>query len=63
VHVFSPSADIDSAWDPVREFAKGLKESSFDSGWDEALLLDLLAKQKGLVKEKKTAVSSKPSPS
>ena len=62
VHVFSPSVDIDSAWDPVREFAKGLKESSFHSEWDEPALLEILAKQKALVKEKKTALSTKPLP-
>ena len=38
VHVFSPSVEIDSAWDPVREFAKGLKASSFHSEWDEKAL-------------------------
>jgi hypothetical protein len=63
VHVLSPSVEIDSAWDPVREFAKGLKESSFHSEWDEAALLDTLAKQKQIVKEKKTAKSTKPLPS
>jgi hypothetical protein len=62
VHVFSPSVDIDSAWDPVREFAKELKESSFHPEWDEPALLEILAKQKGLVKEKKTAQSTKPLP-
>ena len=31
IHIFSPSVDIDSAWEPVREFAKGLKEASFHS--------------------------------
>jgi hypothetical protein len=62
VHVFSPSVDIDSAWDPVRDFAKGLKESSFFSEWDEPALLEILAKQKALVKEKKTAMSKKELP-
>jgi hypothetical protein len=62
VFVFSPSVDIDSAWDPVRDFAKGLKESSFHSEWDEPALLEILAKQKALVKEKKTAMSTKPLP-
>jgi hypothetical protein len=62
VHVFSPSVDIDSVWDPVREFAKGLKMSSFHSEWDEPALLEILAKQKGRVKEKKTAMSTKPLP-
>ena len=60
--VFSPSSDIDSAWDPVREFAKGLKESSFHSDWDEPALLEILSKQKALVKEKKTALSKKKLP-
>jgi hypothetical protein len=62
VHVFSPSVDIDSAWDPMRDFAKGLKESSFHPEWDEPALLDKLAKQKQLVKEKKSAKSTKPLP-
>ena len=62
VHVFSPSVDIDSAWDPVREFAKGLRESSFHNEWDEPALLDILAKQKGVVKEKKVVKSTKPIP-
>ncbi len=35
IHVWSPSCEIDSAWDPVREFAKGLNASSFHSEWDE----------------------------
>ena len=34
IHIFSPSVDLDSAWDPVREFAKGLKASSFHSEWE-----------------------------
>jgi hypothetical protein len=62
VHVWSPSVDIDSAWDPVREFAKGLKESSFHSEWDEAALLEILSKRKGVVKEKKVDKSTKPLP-
>ncbi|HSG20480.1 MAG TPA: hypothetical protein VLA31_06890, partial [Burkholderiaceae bacterium] len=62
IHVFSPSVDIDSAWDPVRDFAKGLKESCFFSEWDEPALLEILAKQKALVKEKKTALSKKELP-
>ena len=38
IHIFSPSVEIDFAWDPVREFAKGLKASSFHSEWDEKAL-------------------------
>jgi len=53
VHIFSPSVDIDSAWDTVREFAKGLKAASFHSEWDEPALLEVLDKQKKKIKEKK----------
>jgi hypothetical protein len=62
VHVFSPSVDIDSAWEPVRHFAKGLKASSFHSEWDEAALREIMAKQKQKVKELKDANSKKPLP-
>jgi hypothetical protein len=44
----------------VRKFAKGLKDSSFHSEWDESALLEILAKQKELVKEKKAAKSTRP---
>ena len=62
VHVFSPSVDIDSAWDPVREFAKGLKASSFNSEWDEKALQEIMATQKAKIKELKLAKSKKPLP-
>ena len=62
VHVFSPSVDIDSAWDPVREFAKGLKASSFNSEWDEKALHEIMAAQKATIKELKLAKSKKPLP-
>ena len=38
IHIYSPSVEIDSAWDPVREFAKGLKDASFHAEWDERSL-------------------------
>ena len=62
VHVFSPSVDIDSIWDPVREFAKGLKASSFHSEWDEKALVVILDGQKAKIKELKAAKSKKPLP-
>jgi hypothetical protein len=62
VHIFSPSVEIDSAWDPVREFAKGLKASSFHSEWDEKALIEILDKQKAKIKELKAAKSKKPLP-
>ncbi len=62
VHVFSPSVDIDSAWDSVRDFAKGLTASSFHSDWDEKALLEIMANQKEKIKELKAAKSKKPLP-
>ena len=62
VHVFSPSVHSDSAWDPVREFAKGLKASSFNSEWDEKALQEIMATQKAKIKELKLAKSKKPLP-
>ena len=62
IHVFSPIVDIGSAWEPVRQFAKGLKASSFHSEWDEAALREIMTKQKQKVKELKDANSKKPLP-
>jgi hypothetical protein len=62
VHVFSPSCEIDSAWDPVREFVKGLKASSFHTDWDEKALSEIMEKQKAKIKELKAAKSKKPLP-
>ena len=60
--MFSPSVDVDSAWDPVREFAKGLKASGFHSDWDEKALVEIMDKQKAKIKELKLANSKKPMP-
>ncbi len=62
VHVFSPSCEIDSAWDPVREFVKGLKASSFHTDWDEKALNEIMERQKAKIKELKAAKSKKPLP-
>ena len=62
IHIFSPSVEIDSAWDPVREFAKGLKASSFHSEWDEKALNANMDGQKAKIKELKAAKSKKPLP-
>ena len=62
VHIFSPSVDVDSAWDVVRDFAKGLKAASFHSEWDEPALLEILAKQKQRIKELKAANTTKDLP-
>ena len=59
IHIFSPSVEIDSAWDPVREFAKGLKASSFHSEWDEKALNAIMDGQKAKIKELKAAKSSR----
>ncbi len=64
LHVFSPSCDqgLDSIWDPVREFAKGLKESSFHSEWDEPALIKILSAQREKIKELNNTKSKKPLP-
>ena len=62
LHVWSPSCELDSAWDPVREFAKGLKASSFHSEWDEKALHEIMDGQKAKIKELKAAKSKKPLP-
>ena len=54
--------EIDSAWDPVREFAKGLKDASFHPEWDEQALHEILDKQRARIKELKAAKSKKPLP-
>ena len=62
VHIFSPSVEVDSAWDVVREFAKGLKTASFHSNWDEPALLEALERQKRKIRELKAAKTEKPLP-
>lgn len=62
VHVFSPSVDLDSAWDPVKEFAKGLKAASFHAEWDETALHEALDAQRARIREMKQAKSKKPLP-
>ena len=46
----------------MREFAKGLKESSFHSEWDEKSLWEIMDRQKARIKELKAAKSKKPMP-
>ncbi len=46
IHVFSPSVEIDSAWQPVREHAKHLEGSTFHSEWNEAALRQILEDQR-----------------
>ena len=62
LYVFSPSVEIDSAWDPVREFAKGIKQHGLFSDWDEKALMQILEEQRGKVKELKQGKSRKPLP-
>ncbi len=62
IHVFSPSVDIDSAWDSVKIFAKTLTASSFHSEWDEKALHEIMAGQKEKIKQLKLAKSKKPLP-
>jgi hypothetical protein len=62
LHIYSPSVDVDSLWDPVREHAKGLKASSFNRDWDEKGLLEIIDRQMAKIKELKAAKSKKPLP-
>ena len=62
LHIFSPSVDLDSAWDPVKDFVKSLKASSFHSEWDEGALVEVLDEQRERIKELKLAKSPKPLP-
>ena len=55
IHIFSPSVHIDSAWDIVKDFAKGLKESTFSDEWNVGQIEEILAKQKALIREQKAA--------
>ena len=41
IHVFSPSVEIDSSWEPVRKFAEHLEGSTFHSEWDEGVQLGI----------------------
>lgn len=59
VYVFSPSVALDSAWDPVRDFAKGLKDSLFSPEWDEGSLWEKLNAQRDKVVELKKAKTKK----
>mgnify|MGYP000220188333 CR=1 FL=1 len=62
IHIYSPSVHIDSSWEPVIEFAKGLESSSFNSEWDEDGLRELLDKQKADIKLLKDSKTEKPLP-
>jgi hypothetical protein len=60
IHIFSPSVHVDSSWDIVKEFAKGLKESTFSDEWNVGQIEEILSKQKGLIREQKAAKRTKP---
>ena len=60
VYVFSPSVQIDSAWDPARDFVKNLKHSGFYQEWNEKALMDILDAQRAKIKEQKDAKTTKP---
>ena len=60
ISVWSPSVEIDSAWNPVREYAKNLEGSSFHSEWGEGALRELLDDQRRRIQELKQAKSKKP---
>jgi hypothetical protein len=63
IHVFSPSIFIDSAWNGVVKFAKTLDtddfKSSFHDEWDEAALIEIIAKQRERIRELKLTKTKK----
>ena len=60
--MFSPSVEIDSAWDPVRNFVKGMEQHGLFSEWDEKALMRILDEQRAKVKELKATKTRKPLP-
>ena len=62
IHIFSPSVEIDSAWLPVKEFAKHLEGSTFHDEWNEPALRKILDDQRVKIKQLKDARSRKPLP-
>ena len=62
IHVYSPSVFIDSAWEPVIEFSKTLKDCTFSAEWDEDGLLEIMDNQKNTIKLLKDAKTEKPLP-
>jgi len=62
LYVFSPSVEIDSAWDPVRNFVKGMEQHGLFSEWDEKALMRILDEQRAKVKELKATKTRKPLP-
>ena len=59
IYVFSPSVDIDSAWDPVREYNSKVlgiddsKEQTMWNRWDEDALHQIMTKQAKMIKHMK----------
>ena len=63
IYVFSPSVEIDSAWDPVKEHMKHLKnKGECFSEWDEGALRSILDKQRDEIRELKKAKTPKSLP-
>jgi len=60
VYVFSPSVQIDSAWDRVKEFVKNLKHNGFHQERNEKALVEILDTQRAKIKEMKDAKTTKP---
>ena len=59
IFLFSPSADIDNGWDPVKKYVRDKlgvderKEPWFFSDWDEKRLWAIIDEQKQVVREQK----------
>ena len=55
LHIFTPSGELDSAWDPIRKHIKTLKrEGGIHTEWDESQLRQIMQDQMSLIKEEKS---------
>jgi DNA polymerase III delta prime subunit len=62
IHVFSPSVEIDTAWQPVKDLAKHLEGSSFHSEWDATALQNILDEQRDKIRKLKETKTKKALP-
>ena len=62
IHIFSPSATVDTGWQPVRDMQKRWEEVTWHDSFDAVALEEILRDQKERVAEAKASKTSKPLP-
>ena len=62
LHIFSPSALVDSGWQPIKDIEKRFEEVTWHETFDEAALEAILKEQRDRVSELKAAKTTKPLP-